>query len=271
MTGFHLDIWTADAAGTDFKVKFVDFGADGNYGGGDDTESGPIALTAPGVTASTWSAYDLPLSAFMGAGKLAARANLAQMVIETSAGKTIWIDNVYFYNEPVLAVELTHFKAKTVDKTTVLNWETASESKNKGFSIERSNDGTAYTTIGDVKGNGTTNTMHTYTFTDATPSVGINYYRLRQVDFDGTETLSKAVSVVQGKSILVLKNTLVHDVLDVTVGEAAKTPLSIFNVSGQLVYTTTLQGNQVLDLSALTSGLYIIRTAAGQVSRFVKD
>ena len=50
-----------------------------------------------------------------------------------------------------------------------------------------------------------------------------------------------------------------------------KTPLSIFNVSGRMVYSTTIQGNQQLNLSALTSGLYIIRTATGEVSRFVKD
>jgi Secretion system C-terminal sorting domain len=113
--------------------------------------------------------------------------------------------------------------------------------------------------------------VHNYTFTDATPSNGVNYYRLRQVDINGKEALSKVVSVVAGKNFLILKNTLVQNLLDVTVGEESKTPLSIFNVSGQLVYSAKVQGNQLLDLSALTSGLYIVRTEAGEVSRFVKQ
>jgi hypothetical protein len=85
------------------------------------------------------------------------------------------------------------------------------------------------------------------------------------------ETVSKVVSVVSGKSLLTLKNTLVHDVLDVTVGEANKGPLSIFNVSGQLMYSTTVKGNQLLNLSNLSSGMYIISTLEGEVRRFVKD
>jgi Bacterial Ig domain len=85
------------------------------------------------------------------------------------------------------------------------------------------------------------------------------------------EMVSNTASVNTGKNILILKNTLVHDVLDVTVTEDQKGPLSIFNVSGQLMYSKTIQGNQLLDLSALSSGMYIVRTLEGAVRRFVKD
>jgi hypothetical protein len=64
---------------------------------------------------------------------------------------------------------------------------------------------------------------------------------------------------------------LVQNLLDVTVGEETNGPLSIFNVSGQLVYSAKVQGNQLLDVSALTSGLYIVRTETGDMSRFVKQ
>jgi Bacterial Ig domain len=96
------------------------------------------------------------------------------------------------------------------------------------------------------------------------------------------EMVSNTASVNTGKNILILKNTLVHDVLDVTVAEDQKGPLSpasvrdfvtlnIFNISGQLVYSKTIQGNQLLDLSGLSSGMYIVRTLEGAVRRFVKN
>lgn len=82
--------------------------------------------------------------------------------------------------------------------------------------------------------------------------------------------MSKIVSVILGKNKLILHNTLVHDVLNITVGEEA-IPLSIFNILGQLIYPRTVKGNQELNLSTLAAGLYIIRTSAGEAGRFVKD
>jgi hypothetical protein len=265
-THIHMDVWTADAAGTDgFKVKLVDFGANGVYdGGGDDAVSIELPFSP---TASGWFAVDAPLSSFTG---LTTRANLAQMILVTAAGKTFWLDNVYLYSTPI-PVELTYFKAKAANNTSVLTWQTASESNNQGFTIERSNDGATYAAIGNVKGNGTTSAVQNYTFTDNTPLNGVNYYRLRQTDFNGKETMSKVASVIFGKNTMALGNTLVHNTLEVVVSDAEKTPLSIFNVAGQLVFSTTIRGTQVLDVSSLTAGMYIVRAATGEARRFVKD
>ena len=262
MTYFHIDIWTPNS--TTFKVKLVDFGANGIYnGGGDDTEH-ELTFTP---TLNSWVSYDIPLSNFT---NMTARAHLAQLILSGSNSK-VYVDNVYFYNTSIVPVELIVFKAKTLNRTVVLDWQTASERNNKAFGIERSTDGIDFKNIGEVKGSGTTNTVKDYTFVDAKPETGVNYYRLRQVDFDGKETLSKVVSVVFGKNTLILHNTLVHDVLDITVGEDVKGPLSIFNLMGQLVYAPTIEGHQVLDLTGLASGLYIVRTLSGEVGRFVKD
>jgi beta-glucanase (GH16 family) len=263
MTHFHIDIWTPNS--TLFKVKLVDFGGNGTYQGtpNDDTEH-ELTFTP---TLNGWNSYDIPLSNFT---NMTARAHLAQLILSGSNSR-MYVDNIYFYNTNSLPVELTNFKAKLQNNTTILNWQTASESNNKAFDIERSNDGVEFKTIGTIKGNGTTNVLHNYYFIDKNPINGINYYRLRQLDFDDKATISKVVSVVSGKNILILKNTLVHDVLDVTVAEDQKGPLSIFNVSGQLMYSTTIQGNQSLNLSALSSGMYIVRTLEGEVRRFVKD
>ena len=268
-TKLHVDVWTPTDA--TFRIKLVDFGADLVVGGGDDKEH---ELIFP-VLGNVWTALDPSLSDFT---TLTSRAHIGQFIISSPtvvaralAGPTFFMDNVYFYSNVALAVELSSLTAKSVNKTTVLSWQTASEKDNKGFTVERSLNGENYSAIGQVKGFGTTNSARSYTFTDATPTNGINYYRLRQADFDGKETLSGVVSVVSGKNFLILKSNLVQNLLDVTVGEDNKGPLSIFNVSGQLVYSAKVQGNQQLDVSALTSGLYIVRTEAGDMSRFVKQ
>jgi hypothetical protein len=93
MTDFHLDLWSPDA--TSFSVKLVDFGADGNYGGGDDKEH-ELPFTSPTLVTGSWVSFDLPLSAFTG---LLTRGHLAQMIL-VSSNSTVYVDNIYFYKTP---------------------------------------------------------------------------------------------------------------------------------------------------------------------------
>ncbi len=95
MTGFHMDVWTFDSS--EFKVKLVDFGPDGEFGGGDDSEH-EVTLTestTPAMTTGAWSVLDIPMSDFVG---LTGRTNLAQLIISGSSS-TVYVDNVYFYAE----------------------------------------------------------------------------------------------------------------------------------------------------------------------------
>ena len=93
MTHFRTDIWTGDA--TEFRIKLVDFGADGAYDGGDDVEH-EIVFEAP--TQQEWVSLDIPLSDFTG---LTTKEHIAQLLfISTPSGaNTVFVDNVFFYNE----------------------------------------------------------------------------------------------------------------------------------------------------------------------------
>lgn len=95
----------------------------------------------------------------------------------------------------VLPVELTSFTAAGIKDGVQLKWETASETNNKGFDIERSSDLKSFTTIGFVSGNGTTAGKSSYVFTDKNPAAGKQYYRLKQMDFNGTFEYSKIAAV----------------------------------------------------------------------------
>jgi hypothetical protein len=174
-------------------------------------------------------------------------------------------------NDPTIPVELMSFEVKKDKNAALLTWKTASERNNAAFNIEHSTNGIDFQTIGQVKGNGTTAAATTYNFEHQTPSVSVNYYRLKQIDTDGKTTLSAVRSVVFGPSGLIIKTTLVQDALDIVVSDEKIGPLSIFNLSGQEVMCIQAQGAQRLMVNELRAGLYIVRTAAGDVGRFVKQ
>jgi uncharacterized protein YjdB len=96
LTKLHLDLWTPDNA-TNFQVKLVDFGANGAFGGGDDTE-GTATLTAdstPPLAIGAWLSYELTLASDF--PSLANTSHLAQMVLVAPNGGTMFLDNVYFH------------------------------------------------------------------------------------------------------------------------------------------------------------------------------
>jgi hypothetical protein len=92
MTHFHVDVWVPN--GTTFKVKLVDFGADGEFGGGDDREQELTFNpgTTPAVFPGTWSDLDIPLSLYT---VLTTRTNIAQLIF--SGASTAYVDNIYFH------------------------------------------------------------------------------------------------------------------------------------------------------------------------------
>ncbi|MEL7145966.1 MAG: T9SS type A sorting domain-containing protein, partial [Bacteroidota bacterium] len=95
-----------------------------------------------------------------------------------------------------LPVELVFFNGSFDGEEVLLSWRTASELDNDYFEIEKSIDGSEFYAIGVVEGNGTTNETINYGFVDSNPLDGINYYRMRQVDFDGAFEYSNVISVV---------------------------------------------------------------------------
>ena len=101
-------------------------------------------------------------------------------------------------NSPALPVRLTAFAAEAQGMAAVLlRWATATEENNREFVVQRSLNGREFTAIGTVAGRGNTTTPQAYTFTDIELPTrqGLLYYRLRQVDTDGTATFSPVRTV----------------------------------------------------------------------------
>ncbi len=102
--------------------------------------------------------------------------------------------SIQLNGDDAIPVELVSFRATANGTAVNLNWTTASETNNKGFSIERSS-GSGYETIGFVAGFGTTTESRNYTFTDNGVNSGMYTYRLKQIDFNGTYKYSNGVDV----------------------------------------------------------------------------
>ena len=164
-------------------------------------------------------------------------------------------DEVMLINSKALPIRLESFRAVIQGKGTVLlSWKTASEENNKGFYIERSADGTAFETIGFVKGR---NTASSYRFTDSRPFNGVNFYRLKQVDLDEVHfaySTTERVDLPAGSEFTVVPNPVTGELT--IKGLPLQTPVTIFNAVGQVVYEGPYTAQNI---SLWPSGFYWIR------------
>jgi hypothetical protein len=177
----------------------------------------------------------------------------------------------------VLPIELRDFKGTPQYNGNLLTWTTANEVNNKGFYVERNNGITdKWDIIGFVntqcrdKACLVSTTMVMYDFTDNIP-LNTSYYRLRQIDNDGKETLSKVISIStkENNKLKVYPNP-VSNVL--TVETTGTVDYHVFNLLGQQVLSGQIPplGARGLDVSALPQGTYFLKVGAEQV-KFIKQ
>ena len=107
----------------------------------------------------------------------------------------VFIEAGSFSSPVTLPVTLIDFKGDCDNKGIQLNWSTASEKDNQRFVVERSEDGINFKRIGEIPGSVSTNNIKHYFFNDQNPNAGLNYYRLKQQDFNGELTVFKTISV----------------------------------------------------------------------------
>ena len=158
-----------------------------------------------------------------------------------------------------LPVELLDFSLKALDGQVNLNWQTASEINNRGFEIQRSSDGKSWEKLGEVKGAGSSNVLHLYSFIDKNPQTH-NYYRLKQTDYDGSYVFSqvKYIDLANESSVILYPNPAKSSLL-ITGIESFKIKQSVvYNVAGAQVLSSG-SGINKLDVSSLRQGIYFVR------------
>ena len=189
-----------------------------------------------------------------------------RIIISTSNKSQILISNVSLTtgdNSP-LPVELTRFDATAKGQGVSVEWATASEKNNDHFDIQRSATGEGFATIGTVKGQGNSSSAHEYAFTDGHPQAGQTYYRLRQVDADGSTSYSPIVAVKRTTDAAAYPNPTAGSITLPASSDPVR--YRVLNSVGQTLLSGQAAGTEKLDLSSLPKGTFFLEltTAAGR-------
>ncbi len=179
-----------------------------------------------------------------------------------------------------LPVQITRFSAQAETDAIVLEWATASEIKSAHFVIEKSLDGMEFDAIGQVEGQGNSVNEHEYTFEDNNPTEGNNYYRLKQVDEDGSFTYSmvQKVNYSSKYSTITIAPTAAKNEIELQFSQkvSANTIVSVYNIFGQKVAETEINRGELakrLGISNLKAGQYFVQMIDGNrpvTARFMK-
>lgn len=179
-----------------------------------------------------------------------------------------------------LPIKLLSFNAVKSAASVDIFWEVASEVNNDKYLLERSTNGVDFEVIGTLKGRGTTASYSKYTFVDNSPAPGINYYRLKQVDFSGAFSYSQLVSLKVSTPRVQLK-----DLHPNPVGKSLSYVLSVPDNSSSVIEIVDLSGRVVikeeknlppgeqtveLDLSNLNEGIYFLKVTQSGFNDFMK-
>ena len=216
---------------------------------------------------SNWVSFDNP--------NLSSNAGSGTVTAVTSSFSEVGVSSDDVTENP-LPVELISFHGEAEKNDVMLYWSTATELNNDYFEVQRSLDGLEYEVIGKVDGSGTANQLTNYNFKDSSPALGLNYYRLKQVDFDGA---SEYVGIVQvsndfhraGIVATIYPNPTKRDNLNLNILSGDDhTPilLEIIDISGQVYYRNQLDpslnlNERILPTEEMSTGVYFIRIQQG--------
>ena len=162
-----------------------------------------------------------------------------------------------------LPVKLIDFTAKATDRAVVLTWKTASELNSEKFLIERSTDGKSFESIGVVASKGTTTNLSTYSYQDEQPAKGYNYYRLKQLDFNGDFEYSEIKSVKFDLMIAAAKLSIypnpVSSSFRLSNTEQLAKFVEVYDFSGKQLAKISNLANEFSLPVQLNSGMYLVK------------
>ena len=162
-----------------------------------------------------------------------------------------------------------------INDAVVLNWSTATEVNNQMFEIERRSEEGQFITIGYVEGYGTTTEPQEYSYMDNSVGTGIYYYKLKQIDYDGSFEYSDIVEVeVTAPMEFALRQNYPNPfnpsaTINYQIPELSNVTLKVYDVLGNVIETLVNEEKQSgiynveFDATGLSSGIYLYRLQAG--------
>ena len=177
----------------------------------------------------------------------------------------------------ILPIGLGNFYTTPQSDGILIQWETVSELNNDFFDIEHSTDARNWVSLGTLSGAGTTTQKQYYQYLDDAPALGINYYRLKQTDFDGTFSHSGllAVNFSWSGGLTVFPNPATDQIKITREAPFDSNDVQVFETSGKVIskklnWKVNSATEIEVDTSLLTPGCYFVRID-GMQSRFCKN
>ncbi len=171
-------------------------------------------------------------------------------------------------NQP-MPITLVSFSVNFKNNIPEISWATACEINNDRFEILRSVDGINFQTIGSIKGNANSHTIQNYQFTDNTELNTPTYYQLKQVDFDGTTTLSKVITLQ--KSMVTTLTPYPNPTRNYFVVNSPEVKtVYICNILGQVLIQQNISQNQNIDITNFPTGIYLIKTDDASIKSWIQ-
>jgi hypothetical protein len=161
-----------------------------------------------------------------------------------------------------LPVHLNYFKGWSTEDKNELEWATSNEVNNDYFIVQKSADGIFFSDLKKVEGNGNSSLLHIYRCTDENPFEGTTYYRLKQIDIDGTEHRSNTISIERESSLAftVYPNPTAGSFSVDVSSKASEFTLQILDIQGkELSMVTDSKTHSIHEFSGLPSGVYFVR------------
>lgn len=270
---FRQDLFEVDVASPATADVRPYWDADSNVGGDEDSWQYLRVMVWDGVD-GTWESYG--------------NGNVNYSGMSASGGYVVSDTDLSFstnfvtlgLNEPVpLPVELLMFEGEIKDNRTMLTWRTATEVNNDYFEVMHSVDGKNFKSVGKVKGSGNSNQVLTYNFVHESLAAGINYYQLKQVDFDGTIELHDIIQlqnnsdrISKGMEVSTYPNPTLPENLNLRIlsgDNQSQVNVKVMNLSGQLFIDSKFEGAFVIDEKLVPSrkmipGIYFMLVEQGK-------
>jgi hypothetical protein len=161
-----------------------------------------------------------------------------------------------------LPIELLSFTGKAESNGNLLTWSTASEINNDYFELERSGDAVTFIKTGTVEGQGNSSVTTNYDFLDDAPLAGMNYYRLKQTDFNGDYTYSGIIMINNTRNeeafVLAYPNPATGSQINIMVSDNISS-VTVYNLLGEIIFSSGTLSSKEVKIDIFAKGVYVIK------------
>ena len=184
-----------------------------------------------------------------------------------NSGATFILDNIKVQKcGETLPVIISNFEGVSENEKSILNWTTLSEINSDIFEIQKSTNGIEFINIGEVKANGYSNRVIKYKFTDTQTNQVLNYYRLKQIDYDGSFEYSKTIAIKPNNNPKPIIYTTQNKEAIVKFSKPYTGTIKIFDLTGKIISKKELTSSYKIIFQGLKQGLYLIQIESNKES-----